>query len=226
MGIVVSGIWLHIITPIQTAALIAGYGLLTQGYGIAKLQHELSWQDIWPLTIGTAIGIPIGVTLLTHTNPVYLRFGVGVLLVLFAAYSLVRPPIKIKIGAPADIAIGISNGLLGGLTGLGGIISTISCQWRGWSRDKQRAVFQPVLFAAFVIISISQLVAGSYTAETVKLYGIGLPFMVAGIWIGFKLYGTIDDETFRKTVLILVLLAGVSLIVSASGLMPVLQGRS
>jgi len=48
MGIVVSGIWLHIITPIQVAALIAGYGLLTQGYGIAKLRHELSWRSIWP----------------------------------------------------------------------------------------------------------------------------------------------------------------------------------
>ena len=74
-----------------------------------------------------------------------------------------------------------------------------------------------MLFAAFVIISISQLIAGSYTAETVKLYGIGLPFMVAGIWIGFRLYGTINDETFRKTVLILVLIAGASLIVSAAG---------
>ena len=77
-----------------------------------------------------------------------------------------------------------------------------------------------MLFAAFVIISISQLVAGSYTAETVKFYGIGLPFMIGGIWIGFKLYGTINDETFRKAVLILVLLAGASLVVSASGLMP------
>jgi uncharacterized protein len=221
MGLVVSGIWLHIITPIQTAALIAGYGLLTQGYGIAKLRHEFNWRSIWPLTLGTAIGIPIGVMLLTFVNPTYLRFGVGVLLVLYAAYSLMRPPLgPFKIGAPADIAIGVSNGLIGGLTGLGGIISTISCQLRGWSKDKQRAVFQPVLFAAFVVISISQLVAGSYTAETVKLYGIGLPFMVAGIWIGFKLYGTINDETFRKTVLVLVLLAGVSLVVSASGLMP------
>ena len=145
---------------------------------------------------------------------------------LFATYSLDTSTLnQYKIGAPADIAIGISNGLLGGLTGLGGIISTISCQLRGWSKDKQRAVFQPVLFAAFVIISISQLIAGSYTVETLKLYGIGLPFMVAGIWIGFKLYGTIDDETFRKTVLMLVLLAGVSLIVSASGLVPVFQSR-
>ena len=226
MGLVVSGIWLHLITPIQTAALIAGYGLLTQGYGIAKLRHALNWPNIWPLTLGTAIGIPIGVVLLTHINPSWLLFGVGVLLVVYAVYSLARPPIgPMKIGVPADIAIGVSNGLLGGLTGLGGVISTISCQWRGWSRDKQRAVFQPVLFAAFVIISISQLVAGSYTAETVKLYGIGLPFMIAGIWVGFRLYGTINDETFRKTVLILVLLAGVSLVASASGLMPTSQGR-
>ena len=221
MGIVVSGVWLHIITPIQTAALIAGYGLLTQGYGIAKLRHELSWQSIWPLVLGTTIGIPIGVMLLTRIDPTWIRFGVGVLLVAYSIYSLVRPPLgPFKIGAPADIAIGVTNGLVGGLTGLGGIISTISCQFRGWPRDKQRAVFQPVLFAAFVIISVSQLVAGSYTTETVKLYGIGLPFMVAGIWIGFKLYGTINDETFRKTVLILVLIAGVSLVVSASGLMP------
>src|SRR5689334_1515388 len=220
MGIVVSGVWLHIITPIQTAALIAGYGLLTQGYGIAKLRHEWNWQSIWPLTLGTAIGIPVGVMLLTHINPASVRTGVGVLLVLYAMYGLLRPPIgPLKIGAPADIAIGIANGLVGGLTGLGGIISTISCQLRGWSKDRQRAVFQPVLFAAFVIISISQFAAGSYTAETVKLYGIGLPFMVAGIWIGFKFYGTINDETFRKAVLMLVLIAGVSLIVSASGAM-------
>ena len=40
MGLVVSGVWLHIITPIQTAALIAGYGLLTQGYGILKLRER------------------------------------------------------------------------------------------------------------------------------------------------------------------------------------------
>lgn len=59
-----------------------------------------------------------------------------------------------------------------------------------------------MLFAAFVIISISQFVAGAYPAETVRLYGIGLPFMVAGIWSGFKLYGAINDETFRKPVLV------------------------
>jgi Predicted permeases len=94
MGLVVSGVWLHIITPIQTATLIAGYGLLTQGYGIFKLRHALRWQNVWPLTLGSAIGIPIGVMLLTYTNPAYVRFGVGVLLVLYTAYALLRPAFK------------------------------------------------------------------------------------------------------------------------------------
>jgi uncharacterized protein len=214
MGLVVSGVWLHSITPIQTAALIAGYGLLTQGYGILKLRQALDWQKIWPLVFGTTIGIPFGVVLLGYMNPVYLRFGVGVLLVLYTIYGLARPAFKpMKIGTAADIAIGVTNGLVGGLTGLGGIVSTISCQWRGWTRDVQRAVFQPVLFAAFVIISTSMGVTGAFTTETLKLYGLGLPFMLAGIWSGFKLYGKIDDETFRKAVLILLLLSGLSLIV-------------
>jgi hypothetical protein len=33
---------MHIITPIQTATLIVGDGLLTQSYAIWKLRHALS----------------------------------------------------------------------------------------------------------------------------------------------------------------------------------------
>lgn len=214
MGLVVSGVWLHVITPMQTATLIAGYGLLTQGYGIFNLRRAFDLRKTWPLAAGTVIGIPIGVSILTYVNPGYLRFGVGVLLVLYTIYGLTRPVFApIKIGTAVDITIGISNGLLGGLTGLGGVISTISCQLRGWPKDVQRAVFQPVLFVAFVVISISQTLAGSITLETLKLYGVGIPFMVSGLWLGLKLFGTINDETFRKAVLLLLLLSGLSLIV-------------
>src|SRR3954454_9129656 len=90
MGLVVSGVWLHIITPMQTATLIAGYGLLTQGYGIFKLRHALDLQKAWPLALGTVIGIPIGVGILAWRNPAWLRFGVGVLLAVYAIYGLTR----------------------------------------------------------------------------------------------------------------------------------------
>jgi uncharacterized protein len=216
MGLVVSGVWLHIITPMQTATLIAGYGLLTQGYGIFKLRHALDLRKAWPLALGTIIGIPVGVSILAYLNPTYLRLGVGMLLVLYTIYGLTQPVFApMKIGTGADIAIGLSNGLLGGLTGLGGVISTISCQWRGWPKDLQRAVFQPVLFVAFVVISISQAVAGTITRDTLALYVLGVPFLVAGLWSGFRLFGKIDDEAFRKTVLVLLLFAGLSLIAQA-----------
>ena len=166
MGLVVSGVWLHIMTPIQTATLIAGYGLLTQGYGIFKLRNNLDWRKAWLLGLGTVIGIPVGVGILSYLNPGYLRLGVGVLLIVYAIYGLARPFFApMKIGTGADIAIGISNGVLGGLAGLGGIISTISCQWRGWPKDVQRAVFQPVLFVAFVVISVSQIASAASRAR-------------------------------------------------------------
>ncbi len=43
--------------------------------------------------------------------------------------------------------------------------------------------------------------AGAITADTMKLYLLGLPCMLAGTWVGLKLYGKIDDAQFRKTVL-------------------------
>ena len=41
MGLVVSGIWLHLLAPRDTATLIVGYGLLTQGYALWKLRGTL-----------------------------------------------------------------------------------------------------------------------------------------------------------------------------------------
>ena len=132
MGLVVSGVWLHIITPIQTAALIAGYGLLTQGYGILKLRQALNWHAIWPLVLGTTIGVPIGVILLNYIDPVYLRLGVGVLLVLYAIYSLARPAFKpMTIGA-ASIApptwLMLVGGVAPGKVGNRAIMSVV-LQW-------------------------------------------------------------------------------------------------
>jgi uncharacterized membrane protein YfcA len=222
MGFVVSGIWLHILTPIQTTTLIVGYGLLTQGYGVWKLRHALSWQIIAPFIIGGIIGVPVGTMLLTYINPTYLRSinptylrsGVGLLLVIYGTYGLAQPRLKpVPDNISADAGIGFMNGLLAGLTGLPGFIITIWCQMRGWKKDLQRAVFQPVMLAAILGNVISLGVVGAITADTLQLYLLGLPAMAAGLWVGFKLYGKLDDVGFRKVILVLLLLSGLGLIV-------------
>jgi uncharacterized protein len=213
-ALVVSGIWLHVLTPVQTVTLIVGYNLVTQGYGIWNLRHALNWRNVATFIISGAIGVPIGVVLLTYINPAYLRTGVGVLLVVYGTYSLARPAfVSVKPGVAADIGIGFSNGVLGGLTGLTGIIVTIWCQLRGWPKDMQRTVSQPVNLAAIVMSTVSLSAAGAVTAETAKLYVIGLPVLLVGLWSGFKLYGRLDDAAFRKVILLLLLVSGLTLVV-------------
>lgn len=217
MGLVVSGVWLHILTPIQTAALIVGYALLTQPYSIWKLRHALNWRNVAPFIIGGAAGVPIGTTLLAYTDPAYLRFGVGVLLILYSIYSLAKPALKpVRSGLALDLGIGVLNGLLGGLTGLGGIIVTVWCQLRGLPKDVQRAIFQPVILAAQAMTTISLAFSGAYDHETIKLYLYGVPALAAGLLIGLKLYGHLDDAAFRKVILWLLLVSGLSLVVPMS----------
>ena len=92
---------------------------------------------------------PIGAMLLTYIDPANMRPAIGLLLVLYTVYALARPAFKpVQAGLKADVGIGVLNGLLGGLTGLVGIIVTIWCQLRGWPKDVQRGVFQPVMVAA------------------------------------------------------------------------------
>ena len=213
MGFVVSGVWLHIITPVQTAALIAGYGLCTQSYGVWKLRQNLNWSAVAPFIIGGVIGVPLGAMLLTYLDPNYVRLGVGVLLVIYSVYGLSKPAFKPrKAGVATDGGVGFLNGVLGGLTGLPGFIITVWCQMRGWTKDQQRAVFQPVILTGMMMIGLSLSVAGAIGVDTLKLYALGLPALLIGLWLGFKCYGKLDDATFRKLVLVLLLCSGIGLI--------------
>jgi len=213
MGLVVSGIWLQILSPIETASLIVGYGMLTQSYNIWRLRHALRWRRVAPFIVGGTVGVPVGTFLLTYVEPHYVRLAVGLLLIGYGTYFLARPHFKpINPGKVADVAIGFLNGTLGGMTGLAGPIITIWCQLRGFSKDEQRSVFQPVILAAFVMTAISLSVAGAVTPQLARLYVSGLLPLAAGLWIGLKLYGRLDEATFRKAILLLLLLAGLALI--------------
>ena len=209
-GIVAAGIWLHALTPTQSSILIVAYALLVQAYAVWKLR-------LAPFRLGSAIGIPAGIAVLQRISPVYLRAGVGLLLVLFSIYSLARlkvPELK-GAGRAADAVIGVLNGILGSITGLGGILPTIWSALRGWSRDEQRAVFQPTAVATFLMIMLAFGGTGIITADAMHLFVIGLPALIVGSWLGWMLYGKLDESAFRKVVLVLLLASGVTL--AASG---------
>src|SRR2546423_15411176 len=140
MGLVVSGVWLHIITPDQNALLIVLCGLVTQGSGIWRVRRELKWRTVLPFIVGGAIGVPAGTALLTSVDQGTLRVTMGVLLVLYSLYGLLRPAIKpVQGGVPAELGVGVANGLIGGLAGLRGIAVALLWPLRGWADDGERA---------------------------------------------------------------------------------------
>jgi hypothetical protein len=47
--------------------------------------------------------------------------------------------------------------------------------------------------------------------ETAKFFVMGLPCIVAGTWLGLKLFGRIDEAMFRKIVLALLFASGAAL---------------
>src|SRR6266852_1466002 len=212
-GLVAAGVWLHILTPMQTATLIIAFGLVVQGISVWKLRHALRWSRLWPFLLGAAFGVPLGVAILGWARPDYVRVTVGVVLVLYSAYSLARPAMKpVKAGgATADAGVGFLNGILGGLTGLAGILTTIWCGLRGWPKDEQRAIFQPIGVAIFAMSGLWLGINGAISTDTVWFFGMGLPALLAGTWLGLRLYGHLDEAGFRKLVLVLLLVSGLAL---------------
>jgi uncharacterized membrane protein YfcA len=191
-----------------------GLGLVVQGYSVWKLRHALSWSRLAPLLIGTAFGVPLGVFALAHADPHYLRLGTGVVLVLFSLSGLLRPAIKpVKVASlPADLGVGFFNGILGGATGLAGIIVVIWSQLRGWAKDQQRTVFQPVGVATFAMSAAWLGGQGSISRDVLRLFVVALPVLLTGTWLGLKLYDRLNEVQFRKLVLVLLLVSGAVLL--------------
>jgi uncharacterized membrane protein YfcA len=212
-ALIAAAVWLHILTPLQTVSLIVGYGLIVQGSGMWKLRHMLNWSRLWPFFLGGVPGVVLGIAILGWVNPAAVRAAVSAVLVLYALYSLARPTLKpVQAGAISDGCVGFLNGLLGGVTGISGIVVVIWSGLRGWPKDVQRAVFQPVIVATFVMSAIGLGATGAITADTLILFLIGLPALLAGTWLGLSLYGHLDEAGFRRVVLLLLLGSGLLLI--------------
>jgi uncharacterized protein len=137
-------------------------------------------------------------------------------LIAFGLYNLLRPkmPNLKNVGQAGDAGVGFLNGVLGGSTGLGGILPTLWCVLRGWPRDEHRSVSQPSAVATFALSLLGLGGMGLITPETTSLFLVGLPALVAGTLLGWSLYGKLNEAAFRKVVLVLLLVSGLAIVVT------------
>src|SRR3954447_2232655 len=102
-GLVAASLWLYVLTPLQSASLIVGFGILVQGYSVWKLRSALDWRRLWPFMIGAVVGVPVGVSLLTAADPKSVRIAVGAILIVYSLYAFFSPqPLAAPSARPAE----------------------------------------------------------------------------------------------------------------------------
>lgn len=212
-GLAASAIWLHRIDPLHSAILITGCGVLLHLTTIWQQRQHVELGRVWPFVVGGLAGVPIGVAFLAHTDAGVLKIALGVFLTVFGTYALIAPKLPSITGGgrPADIGIGFIGGILGGLGGYSGVLPTIWTQLRGWPKEIARAVYQP-----YVIVMQAVTLAGimwvAFDAQGLLLLAAVLPPLLLGTWIGWQLYGRLDDRRFRQALALLLIGSGLTLV--------------
>lgn len=212
-GVTAAAIWLYVLTPAQSAVLIAAYAVMIQSYSTWKLRHAVRPARIWPYLLGGALGVPLGAEILRGVPADPLRAGIGALVVLYCVYAFARPRWSVGEwgGRWADGGAGLLGGVLGPSAGLGALPPVIWRTARGGPKDEQKATFQPVAVGIFLMVLAWLGGVGQIESETVALFAIGIPAAWAGNVLGHKWYGRIGETDFRRVVLGLLLVSGVVL---------------
>jgi uncharacterized membrane protein YfcA len=212
-GLAASSIWLHKIDPLHSAILITASGMFLHMTTLWPLRRHIEISRLSPFVIGGVIGVPIGVYLLAYTNAATLKVALGTFLVVFGTYALLAPKLPgfTAGGRAADGTIGFIGGILGGIGGYSGVLPTIWTQLRGWSKEAARAVYQPyvIIIQAITVVGIL-LVAFDWTS--IKLFIAILPPVLAGTWIGWQLFGRLNDRRFRQALAVLLIVSGATLV--------------
>ena len=211
------GFWLQVMPPTTAAPLVALCSVCGHAQALPSIWRGVRWPRLWPFLVAGLVGVPLGTLLLEHVHVQPLKLGLGLFLILYSAWmAFVRYPPRVRSGGRlADAAVGLTGGVLGGMASLSGPAPIIWVQLRGWGKDEQRGVLQPYNMAILLAALASAAVAGFVDRAYLIWAALSVPVSLAGTRLGLLLYRRVNDAVFRRLVLLLLALSGVTLIITA-----------
>jgi uncharacterized membrane protein YfcA len=213
-AITAMGLWLYVIPPTVAASLAIICSTISQLQTLHLIWRKILWRRVLVFVLPGMFGVPIGTLLLPHIEPRFFKLGIGACLVAYSAYVLLR---KGQIesawgGKAADGVIGFGGGILGGLTGLSGVLPVVWVDIRGWTKEQRRAVLQSFNIAILSLALASHAVAGLLTRQVLLQAAIALPGTIGGAWLGAFFYRRLHDRGYQRVVMGLLLISGAGLI--------------
>jgi len=211
------GFWLYAMPPTAVSSLAIICAAVAQLQTLPMIWPAIRWRLVLPLMLPGLLGVPLGTALLPHIEPRLFRMSIGLFLVLYPAYVLARKH-ELKIawgGKAADGLVGFGGGVLGGLTGLSGVLPVVWTDIRGWSKEQRRGAVQAFNIAILSLAFVSHAASGLLTRQVGWAAAIALPATITGAWVGAAIYRRLADRGYQRIVLLLLLVFGLTLIWSS-----------
>ena len=165
---------------------------------------------------GGFVGAPIGLGLLQALPMRLFAGGLGLFLIIYSALVLLKPEsLRIKLsGWKPAVAVGATGGMIGGFSAFPGSIPVVYLGLRGLGKTETRNITQPYSLALQLIsLSILALTRSSiFNMRFWLLWALTLPAVLLGTSTGLTLYRRFSEVNFRRAVLILLMVSGVSLL--------------
>jgi uncharacterized membrane protein YfcA len=216
-GLTTLPIWLYVLTPVTAGPLVIICSLVSQFQTLPAIWHAIDFRRCAPFIAGGLLGVPLGAWLLPQVPVQAFKIAVAALLIGYCLFALIgRSRLRVERGGLlADGLIGLGGGVLGGMAGLAGPLPTIWASLRGWSKDVKRSVFQAFNTSVLIFALISQFATGLVNAGVWHWVLVALPGTICGAWIGRRVYRRLDDSKFEKTVLLILMISGCTLLLGS-----------
>jgi len=203
---------LDIKTVIPLANLVAVTLTVTV---FVQLRHQFVWKKLGPLIYGAIPGIALGVFFLKRLDKGTIHWLLGVLLIVFAGYSLLFRPSRKEFPKKWAYGFGFLSGCLGGAFSASGPPVIVYTSLQKWSKDQIKVTLQGFFFLSGVLIGVSQALSGITTFKVLHFYVSGLPALLLGAGLGSFFYGFINEESYRRLIIFLLACLGVLMIYRA-----------
>jgi hypothetical protein len=168
---------------------------------------------LWPLMLGTAIGIWLNRGSLTGPYTHYVPIALGALLVTYAIIGLSKFAFKVSRGNEKWVGgiVGLITGVISAATGVQVIPSMPFLQAIGMEKDELVQALGVFFTVATLALTINLTAAGLLSASTALPGAIAMVCSFTGMFIGQAIRSRMPADAFRRWFLIAMIFLGIYL---------------
>lgn len=189
--------------------------ILITSYLTLKLKNHMEKKKILPLVLGSLPGTYIGVSFLMTAESDIIKLLLGMLIVSYCLYSLLMRSTQWKIHHLWAYPAGFCTGFIGSAFSAGGPPAIIYTSLTGWSKDQIKATLTGFFFISSIVTAALQITSGLMTEQVFNYFYASALFVLIGVYAGSRLYSRISSQTYIKIILIVLIILGAIMIVSA-----------